>query len=95
VFLAPRPVEEFYHTADDPHQLRNLANDPAFAGTKARLAGILDRWIDETGDAAPENLSRDSFDRETGRSVPGNKPYRGDPPGAPRDAIHVNRPGPR
>jgi arylsulfatase A-like enzyme len=95
VFLAPRPVEELYFTKEDPNQLKNLASEYAYAETKARLAKILDQWISETGDAVPENLSRDSFDRETGKRLPGNPDFRGVPPGGPRDAIHVNRPGPR
>ena len=97
VFLAPRPVEELYQTATDPLQLRNLAADPAHSETKTRLAQLLDQWIDETGDAAPANLTPDAFDRDTGKPLRRKKgpPPRGDYPGLPRNAAAINAPGPR
>ena len=45
-----RPAEELYHTAADPYEMRNLADDPSAAATKARLSAELDRWTDEQGD---------------------------------------------
>ena len=95
VFLKPRPVVELYRTAGDPNQMKNLAGNPEFAAVQKRLAKLLDQWADETGDAVPEQLSRDSFDRETGKRLGKGEGYRGTPPGGPRDAIYVNRPGPR
>lgn len=99
VFLAPRPVEELYRTAADPDQLHNLAEDPDYASTKARLAALLDRWMEETGDDVPADLSRDSFDRETGEPAggkgKGKKDFRGTPPGWSRQASRINAPGPR
>ncbi len=94
VFLAPRPKEELYRMDSDPHQLENLAADPAYAGQKARLFKALDQWMDETGDSVPDNISRDSFDRETGKRL-SVKNYRGTPPGADRGATKVDAPGPR
>ena len=95
VFLRPRPVEELYLTADDPNQMKNLVGDPSFAAVRQRLARLLEQWSDETGDAVPEQLSRDGFDRETGKRLGKGEGYRGTPPGSPRDAIHVNKSGPR
>jgi N-sulfoglucosamine sulfohydrolase len=96
VFLAPRAAEELFLTAKDPDQIHNLAADPAYAETKARLAALLDQWITETGDAAPENLTPDSFDRETGKPIGGKRPTsRGDYPGLPKNAASINQPGPR
>lgn len=96
VFLAPRPVEELYQTSGDPLQLHNLAADAAYDGTKARLAALLDEWTDATGDAAPANLTPDGFDRESGKSLGKKKQApRGDYPGLPKDAAHINAPGPR
>lgn len=96
VFHAPRAEEELYLTAEDPLQLNNLAGDPARAEVKARLAALLDQWIEETGDAAPANLTPDAFDRETGKPVGKKKQMaRGDYPGLPRKAETVNAPGPR
>ncbi len=45
-----RPAEELYDLRSDPHEMNNLAADPAFAGKLAELRGSLDRWIEETGD---------------------------------------------
>jgi arylsulfatase A-like enzyme len=45
-----RPAEELYHVVKDPHQLTNLAPEPAFAEVKAKLRGELDRWMLETDD---------------------------------------------
>ena len=45
-----RPAEQLYLTAEDPYELRNLANEPAHAKTKDRLSKELDRWLAEQGD---------------------------------------------
>jgi len=96
VFLAPRPVEELYFTATDPDQMKNLARDPAHATAKQHLARLLAEWTEATGDTVPENLSKDSFDRETGlplRAV--RATFRGTPAGVERHAERINAPGPR
>lgn len=97
VFLAPRPAEELYHLADDPHQLHNLAEAPAQAEVKARLALLLSEWTRLTGDSAPDTLSKDGFDRETGERLYKGKDdsYRGTPAGWDQNASRNNNPGPR
>lgn len=45
-----RPAEEFYDLSQDPHQVRNLADDPAFAKLLAEHRKLLARWIEDTGD---------------------------------------------
>jgi uncharacterized sulfatase len=45
-----RPAEQLYNTAEDPYELENLADDPAFSDIKARLSTELDRWMKEQGD---------------------------------------------
>lgn len=45
-----RPAEELYHTASDASELKNLADDPAYAEVKARLSAELDRWMEAEGD---------------------------------------------
>ena len=42
--------EELYDLENDPHEIRNLAGDPAFRARKRELKATLDRWIEETGD---------------------------------------------
>lgn len=96
VLMAPRASEELYRTDDDPDQTNNLINSTSHAAIKLRLATLLDRWADETGDDVPEKLSSDSFDRETGKSIKKrNQDYRGTPAGEQRRASFVNSPGPR
>jgi arylsulfatase A-like enzyme len=95
VFLAPRPAEELYLTASDPLQLNNLAEREDHSAAKKRLSSLLDQWSEETGDAIPEDLSPDGYDRETGRPWVKGPPARGTWPGKPR-AAHLNdAPGPR
>jgi uncharacterized sulfatase len=50
VMSVPRPAEELYDIAEDPHETRNLADDPDHAATKQRLRHELQRWRDEYGD---------------------------------------------
>ena len=45
-----RPAEQLYHTAEDPYEMTNLADDPAQTAVKNRLSAELDRWMTEQGD---------------------------------------------
>lgn len=92
--LAPRPEIELYHTATDPHQLKNLAGDPKYAAVQKRLSKTLKQWMEETRDSVPDDISRDSFDRRTGNRLK-IKSYRGTTPGEDRQADQTNAPGPR
>ncbi|MDQ0644215.1 sulfatase family protein [Microbacterium murale] len=53
----PRPAEELYDIVEDPHETRNLADDPVHEATKQRLSRALQDWRDEYGDlgAIPES----------------------------------------
>ncbi|MEN3943734.1 sulfatase [Prosthecobacter sp. SYSU 5D2] len=97
VFLAPRPGMELYRTAADADQMSNLADNADYATVKARLAKLLDEWTEQTGDSVPADLSKDSFDRETGNQLfkGRDQSYRGTPAGWDRNAAKVNAPGPR
>lgn len=55
LFSPDRPDEEFYAYREDPWQIRNLADDPAYAEALADLRARLDEWIDATGDLGPES----------------------------------------
>lgn len=61
-FRPSKPAEELFDTVNDPHELNNLADDPAYADKLAELRGALDTWIAETNDlgAVPE---RDLLER--------------------------------
>lgn len=56
--MAPRASEELYRTDDDPDQTNNLINSTSHAAIKLRLATLLDRWADETGDDVPDAIVR-------------------------------------
>ncbi|MFW6059658.1 MAG: sulfatase [Phycisphaeraceae bacterium] len=45
-----RPVEELYDTQNDPHELNNLAMEPAHRQTLQRLREALDQWREKYGD---------------------------------------------
>lgn len=45
-----KPPEELYDLQEDPHEIRNLAKDPAHRGTLARMRRELDAWMRSTGD---------------------------------------------
>lgn len=52
----PKPAEELYDLASDPWCVHNVADDPANAGTLARMRGQLAELLDRVGDkgATPE-----------------------------------------
>ena len=53
----PRPAEELYDLAGDPHELVNLAADPAHQGPLDEMRGALTGWIEATGDRAQQPRS--------------------------------------
>jgi len=53
-----RVSEEFYDLENDPHEIHNLADDPAHAEALARHRAILENWIKQTDDKGqyPESV---------------------------------------
>ena len=49
-FFGKRPSEELYDMEKDPHQVKNLADDPKFAEELKRHRNLLTTWIKKTGD---------------------------------------------
>lgn len=49
-----RPAEELYDNQADPHQMNNLAGNPALAEVKSRLARAMAVWMDRQGDPGAE-----------------------------------------
>ncbi len=45
-----RPKEELYNIEQDPYELNNLADDPAYAEEQQRLKTALQQWITRTDD---------------------------------------------
>ena len=50
IFFGPRPAEELYDHRKDPHEINNLAENPAFKKELLRHRKILNGWIKETND---------------------------------------------
>jgi uncharacterized sulfatase len=68
LFMADRrPSEELYDLMADPHELSNLANDPAYQDIRTRYRTILEQWMTQTGDqgAIPEDAQRLEKERES------------------------------
>ena len=47
---ATKPSEEFYDHREDPHEVRNLIDDPRHAARIQIMRQAVDAWIQETGD---------------------------------------------
>jgi hypothetical protein len=62
-WFEPRPHEELYDTWNDPHEIQNLAQEPAHAATLDRLGSALDAWLAQTEDwgAVPETEMAERF----------------------------------
>jgi hypothetical protein len=62
-FRSARDPEELYDTDADPHEVRNLASDPAHAETLMRMRAELDRWLAASPDLGlrPESELRERF----------------------------------
>lgn len=50
IFFGPRPREELYDIEQDPHEIKNLASDPAFAKVLEQHRSILAEWQLRTDD---------------------------------------------
>lgn len=61
-FAEAKPEEELYDTETDPHEINNLAGDPAHSERLTKLRGVLDQWMKDTNDlgliSEPELLER-------------------------------------
>ncbi len=67
LFEAPRARLELYDLAADPWELANVADDPGFAQEVRELAGVLQEWIEQSGDfPAAYRVRDDNTDRITG-----------------------------
>src|SRR4030095_3853501 len=49
-FAKSKPPEELYDLESDPHEIRNVAAEPMYAGKLAELRTALDNWIEQTKD---------------------------------------------
>jgi len=61
--FAKRPAKELYAVKEDPFQLNNLAEDPAYSETLSELHNKLQQWMDASGDLRatnPQNIYWDT-----------------------------------
>ena len=70
--FALRPGEELYDVNADPHQTKNLADDPAHAEAKRELSERLMTHLEETGDPRVTG-DGSTFDKPPFATMQGNK----------------------
>jgi arylsulfatase A-like enzyme len=64
-FFLPRQPEELYDVEADPYEIKNLANDPAYASVVKELRGKMTNWVKINNDLSfyPESILREqAFD---------------------------------
>jgi N-sulfoglucosamine sulfohydrolase len=49
-FREQKPVEELYDTQTDPHEVKNLADDPQYKDVLERMRAVHEEWMRRTGD---------------------------------------------
>ncbi|MEO7317850.1 MAG: sulfatase [Chthoniobacteraceae bacterium] len=69
------PPEELYDLETDPHEIHNLAAEPAHAETLARLRGVLEKWIEDTNDQG-RVLEPEELVKTKGATKPGTPPLK-------------------
>lgn len=63
-----RKSEELYYLPDDPDELNDLIGEPDYEAIRASLAGILDAWMEKTGDPLLEGLIHPPREPRSSRS---------------------------
>jgi arylsulfatase A-like enzyme len=67
LFEVPRARVELYDLTQDPWELHNVADDPRYARQVRALAGVLQEWMEQSGDfPAAYRVRDDNTDRITG-----------------------------
>ena len=102
IFANPCPEEELFKVSKDRHQLTNLASNPEYAAALEQARKLVAAWTEQTGDSIPKNPtpSRHAPPRvENGKIMPPGKPPgprnpHAEMPGASKNAMAINHPGP-
>lgn len=69
-FVEPRAEEELYHIPSDPHELTNLAGDPAHQDLLDQLRLQMKEIRSQTDDVLPTARTADEFTRDSGKPLP-------------------------
>ena len=73
IYFGERPAEELYDAQNDPAQMRNLADQPAYAWELARHRKLLDDWVAQgdwgAGEESLEELKYQAQDHKWGKAV--------------------------
>lgn len=93
VFMVPRPNEELYDCQRDTLQLLNVSSVPEYEAPLQDLRGVLSKWMRETGDDVPANLTKDWYLREPGYIETDHYGVRGEMPGSKSNATENNNKG--
>lgn len=64
IMAESRPKEELYDVQADPHNLHNLAEDPAYADTLKDLRKTLKKWIAKSGDRGEKSEPVKVYDED-------------------------------
>lgn len=92
IFIIPRPAEELYDCTKDPEQLVNIASLPEYKSILEHMRSAMEQWREETMDTTPGMLTKDWFDRETGKALEVDKTS-GEMPGG-KQAVQSRAQGP-
>jgi N-sulfoglucosamine sulfohydrolase len=92
IFSVPRPFEQLFFVTDDYDQLVNIGAVPKYKEKLLEMRAVLDQWRKETLDTAPDDLTGDWYDKETGDPLK-TAQTRGTMPGGPA-AMKTTQKGP-
>ena len=79
LFSPTRPKEELYDLQKDPHELKNLAQDAAYADTLQTMSRQLHDWMVKTNDLGRDPETAEMYDSDMKVYVDGLKRRKQDP----------------
>ena len=93
IFTTPRHYEELYSNDNDPDQFNNIDGLQKYGKIQARMRKILAKWMRDTGDNIPDNLTKDWYERVPGYVKTPHINIRGEPVDRKYNATQNNNKG--
>jgi arylsulfatase A-like enzyme len=93
VFVAPRSTIELYDCKKDPFQFSSRAGLKGYLKIQKKLGNTLVRWMKETGDNIPDNLTKDWYERVPGYVKTPDIDNRGEQVDLKHNATRINNKG--